>query len=64
LFDLEVSHMGSFLVVKAKVKEIAQGFNVAGDVSGVLEKKVVDMIKQGCERAKANGRRTVMGKDI
>lgn len=56
--------MGSFLVVKAKIKEIAQGFNVAGDVADVLEKKVTEMIKQGCERAKANGRRTLMGKDI
>ncbi len=56
--------MGSFLVVKAKIKEIAQGVNVAGDVAEVLEKKMTELIKGGCERAKANGRRTLMGKDI
>jgi histone H3/H4 len=56
--------MGSFLVVKAKIKEIAQGFNVAGDVADVLEKKVTNLIKEACDRAKANGRKTLMGKDF
>ena len=56
--------MGSFLVVKAKIKDIAHGYNVAGDVADVLEKKVTDLIRRGCERAKANGRKTLMGKDI
>jgi hypothetical protein len=64
IFKIEVSFMGSFLVVKAKIKDIAQGYNVAGDVADVLEKKVTDLIRQGCERAKANGRKTLMGKDI
>jgi len=56
--------MGSFLVVKAKIKEIAKDYNVAGDVALVLEKKVTLLIREGCERAKANGRKTLMGKDI
>jgi histone H3/H4 len=59
-----VIYMGSFLVVKAKIKEIAQGFNVAGDVADVLEKKVTNLIKEACDRAKANGRKTLMGKDF
>ena len=56
--------MAESLVVKAKIKDTAKGFNVAGDfadaLSGVVERKV----KQACERAEANGRKTVMAKDL
>ncbi|MEK6886970.1 MAG: DUF1931 domain-containing protein [Nanoarchaeota archaeon] len=56
--------MAESLVVKAKIKDAAKGFNVAGDfaeaLSGVVERKV----KQACERAEANGRKTVMAKDL
>lgn len=56
--------MASFLVVKSKIKELANGLNISGDVVTVLEKKVEEIIRKACERAKANGRRTLMGKDI
>lgn len=56
--------MADSLVVKAKIKDVAKGFNVSGDfadaLSGVVERKV----KQACERADANGRKTVMAKDL
>jgi histone H3/H4 len=56
------------VVVKAKIKELAayQGkpLNVAGDFAPKLALKVESMIKEACDRAKANGRNTVMAKDI
>ena len=52
------------LVVKAKIKDVAGNYNVAGDFADALSKKVEHLIKDACERAKANGRRTVMSKDI
>ncbi|MBN1385629.1 DUF1931 domain-containing protein [Candidatus Woesearchaeota archaeon] len=52
------------LVVKAKIKDYAKGFNVAGDFADELSKKCTEMIKAACTRAEANGRKTVMAKDL
>lgn len=52
------------LIVKAKIKEACQGYNVAGDVAGALNEKVSQMLKDACARAEANNRKTVMAKDI
>ncbi len=52
------------VVVKSKIKELANGYNVAGDFAEELDTQVKDIIKKAIERAKANGRRTVMAKDI
>ncbi len=52
------------IIVKAKIKEIAKGFNVAGDVADALDKQVEQMVKVACKRAEANGRRTLMAKDL
>jgi len=52
------------VVVKAKIKEIAEHFNVSSDFSEALDKKVREQIKKAIERAEANGRRTVMPKDL
>ena len=52
------------LVVKAKIKEECQQFSVASDFADALEKKVKDMVKDACKRAEANGRKTVMAKDL
>jgi histone H3/H4 len=51
-------------VVKAKIRDAATGFNVSGDFAEALNKKVEQMIKDACSRAEANGRKTVMAKDI
>lgn len=51
-------------VVKAKIREAAKGFNVSGDFAEALNKKVEMLIKDSCARAEANGRKTVMAKDI
>ncbi|MFH1589390.1 MAG: DUF1931 domain-containing protein [archaeon] len=56
--------MSNLFIVKAKVKEIAGDFNVAGDFSIALNEKVKKQILEAIERAKANGRRTLMAKDL
>ena len=52
------------LVVKAKIKEVCKDFNVASDVADALNAKTEQLLKDACGRAEANGRRTVMAKDI
>ena len=56
--------MGESLVVKAKIKDVAKGFNVSGDFADALSAVVERKIKQACERAEANSRKTVMAKDL
>lgn len=52
------------LIVKSKVKESVKERNVAGDFAEALNEMIVWTLNQGCERAKANGRRTIQGKDL
>jgi histone H3/H4 len=52
------------LIVKAKVREVTQGFNVSGDFADALDKKAEQLVKDACARAEANGRKTVMAKDL
>ncbi len=58
----------SELVVKAKIKEIAKidekPLNVSTDFYEKINKKVENLIIEACQRAKANSRNTVMGKDV
>ena len=56
--------MADSVVVKAKIKEIAAGYNVAGDVADALDRKVREMIKTAVKRAEGNGRKTVMDRDF
>jgi len=58
----------SELVVKAKIKELAKiddkALNVATDFYDEINTTVTAMIGKACQRARANGRNTVMGRDI
>lgn len=54
----------TMLVVKAKIKDYATGYNVAGDFADALNEKTAQLIKDAVKRADANGRRTVMAKDL
>jgi histone H3/H4 len=56
--------MGDMLVVKAKLKEVCKGFNVAGDLAEGLSAKVAAAVDDAVKRADSNGRKTVMGKDV
>ena len=51
-------------IVKSSIKDLCGPVNVAGDFSEALDKKVEQLIKDAIERAKANGRRTIMAKDL
>jgi histone H3/H4 len=52
------------LVVKAKIKEFLPGYNVSGDLADALSKKCEQLLKDAAARAEANGRKTVMAKDL
>lgn len=52
------------IIVKAKIKEVAGDFNVASDVAEALNSKVEQIVKDACARAEANGRKTIMPKDL
>ena len=56
------------VIVKAKIKEYAKiddkSLNVSGDFAEKLNEKAVALIKEACQRAKANSRNTVMAKDL
>lgn len=52
------------LVVKAKIKDVAQGMNVAGDFAEALNVKVEALVADAVKRAKGNNRSTVMAKDL
>ncbi|MFC1722951.1 hypothetical protein ACFL0V_02330 [Nanoarchaeota archaeon] len=56
--------MADLLVVKAKLKEVCPGFNVAGDLAEALSGKVKAAVSDAVKRADSNGRKTVMGKDV
>lgn len=52
--------------VRKVVEEIDQQkvINISNDFFVELCKKVEDIVKDSCKRARANGRNTVMGKDL
>ena len=55
------------LVVRAKIKETIQkhgDFSVSSDLADKLDEKAQELLKNACERAKANNRRTVMARDL
>lgn len=55
------------LVVRTQTKEITKDCsinNVSEDFFERLDEKVKKLIEVSCQRAKENGRRTVMGKDV
>ena len=56
--------MSDMLVVKAKIKDVAKEFNVAGDFAEALSKKVEELIKEACRRANENGRKTIAPRDL
>jgi len=52
------------LVVKAKIKDVASGYNVSSDFADELSRQVESLVKSACKRAEGNGRKTVMAKDL
>ncbi len=56
------------IIIRSKIKDYAEvdgtKFQVASDLGDALAKKVEELIKDACRRAQANGRKTVMAKDL
>ncbi len=52
------------LIVKSALKSAVPGFNIASDFAEALDKKVQELIKEAAKRAEANGRKTIMAKDL
>jgi len=51
------------LIVKSQIKEVAK-MNISSDFAPALEEKVKKLIEEAVARAEANGRRTLMSKDL
>ncbi|MFH1505456.1 MAG: DUF1931 domain-containing protein [archaeon] len=56
--------MADWIIVKAKIKENIGDFNLGGDFSEALNEKVKGLVKDAVARAEANGRKTIMAKDL
>jgi histone H3/H4 len=57
------------ITVKTQIKEVVKDTglginNISEDFVAELDEKVKELVKEACKRAKENGRRTVMGKDV
>ena len=52
------------LVVKSKIKENTENLNVSSDLAENLNNKVKALLRDACERCRANGRKTVQGRDL
>ena len=58
------------VIVKAQIRNIVDKYdekrkvNISNDFFVELSKKVEETILDSCKRARANGRNTVMGKDL
>jgi histone H3/H4 len=56
--------MSELIIIRSKLKEVVKGINISGDFADALDKKTRAIIAEAVERAKANNRKTVMGKDV
>jgi len=56
--------MSENIIIKSNIKNIAEDYNVASDFPEALNKKVKEIITQAVKRAEANGRKTIMAKDL
>ena len=52
------------LIVKSKIKSTVPDLQVSSDVPSALNKKVLHLLKEASDRAKANGRRTLQARDL
>ena len=56
--------MSDNLVVKSNVKNLVGNCNVASDFADALNEKLKKLVAEAVSRAEANGRKTVMAKDL
>ena len=56
--------MSSTIVVRTKIKELTNNFSVSSDFGDALDEKVKSLVNDAMRRAEANGRKTIMSKDL
>lgn len=56
--------MAEMLVVKSKIRDVAQGMNVSGDFADALNEKVHQLIMAAVKRSKDNDRKTIQPRDL
>jgi len=52
------------IIIKSKIKSAVPDLSVAAEVAPALNKKVLKILEEATERAKANGRRTLQARDL
>ncbi len=52
------------LIIKSKIKSAVPDMMVAAEVSDALNKKVLKILGEAVQRAKANNRRTLLARDL
>ncbi len=52
------------LIIKSKIKSAVPELSVAAEVADALNKKVLKILDDASQRAKANGRRTLQARDL
>lgn len=52
------------LIIKSKIKSAVPDLSVASDVAEALNQKSLALLKEGSQRAKLNGRRTLYARDL
>ncbi|MEK6854805.1 MAG: DUF1931 domain-containing protein [Nanoarchaeota archaeon] len=52
------------IIIKSKIRSAVKDLNVSGDVPEALNKKVLKLLEDASQRAKANGRRTLQARDL
>lgn len=56
--------MAEMIIVKSKIKDVAEDCNVSGDFAEALNEWAVEQVKKAGNRAEANNRKTVQAKDV
>ena len=52
------------IIIKSKIKDVIPDLSISSEVAESLDKKVIQLLKDAAERAKANGRRTLQARDL
>jgi histone H3/H4 len=52
------------IIIKSKIKKVVPDLQIAEEVSEALNEKVLKILEEGAQRAKLNGRRTLLARDL
>lgn len=52
------------IIIKSKIREYVDTLSISGDFPQALNQQVIALIQKAAQRARENGRRTIMAKDL